>query len=261
MFIENAYYDEKLASFYDRMYPDVSETELSVGFISALTPAGGRILELGVGTGRVALPLAEQGFRVHGIDGSPAMLEELRKRDPQGQVTAVLGDFTKDRFGKDSSGSDFDVVTIVLNTFFTAVTKEQQIGCLTRVREQLAPEGRFVLDAFDPAPFHAMGEPKLSMRHLDEKSVMLDTYLIDRSRQLLIGNHTILDGGPPATTQHVLRYAFPYELDLLAELAGLRLVERFGGWRREPYTAASPRHVSVYEISAGSGTTESAPPS
>jgi ubiquinone/menaquinone biosynthesis C-methylase UbiE len=243
--IENAHYDEKLASFYDRMYPIASETDLTVEFVSALAPPGGRILELGVGTGRVAVPLAERGFSVYGIDGSPAMLEELRKRDSEGRIEAVLGDFTKD-----GSGREFDVVSIVLNTFFMAVTKEQQIGCLTRVREQLAPGGRFVLEAFDPTPFHGMDKPELSVRHLDEKSIMLDTYTVDRSRQLLVGIHTILDGGPPATTQHVLRYAFPYELDLLAELAGLRLVERWAGWRREPHTHGSSRHVSVYE-SAG----------
>src|SRR5262245_39145253 len=84
--IEHAHYDEKLAAVYDRMYPDPSETELTVDFVSALTPPGGRILELGIGTGRVAVPLAERGFRVHGIDGSPAMLDELRKRDPEKRI-------------------------------------------------------------------------------------------------------------------------------------------------------------------------------
>ncbi|MCX4909694.1 bifunctional 2-polyprenyl-6-hydroxyphenol methylase/3-demethylubiquinol 3-O-methyltransferase UbiG [Streptomyces sp. NBC_00878] len=242
MTIEHAHYDKKLASVYDRMYQSDSEIRLAVEFISSQASPGSRILELGIGTGRIAIPLAEHGFRLHGIDGSPAMLEKLRERDPEGRIDVTAGDFTKE-----GTGLEFDLVTIVLNTFFMAVTKEQQIGCLTRVREQLAPAGRFVLEAFDPAPFHGMTKPEFSMRHLDEHSVMLDTFTVDRSRQLLVGTHTIIDGGPPSTTQHVLRYAFPYELDLLAELAGLKLVERWGGWCREPFTHGSPRHVSVFE--------------
>ncbi|RST05332.1 class I SAM-dependent methyltransferase [Streptomyces sp. WAC05374] len=242
MTLGNALYDRKLASVYDRMYPIDHDTALAVDFIAGLAPAGGRILEVGIGTGRIAVPLAERGFRVHGIDGSEAMLAELRKRDPHGAVTTVLGDFTEE-----GTGLTFDVVTLVLNTFFVAVTKEQQLGCLRRVREQLAQGGRFVLEAFDPAPYHCMDKPDFSMRHLDEGAIMLDTLTVDRSQQLMLGTHTIIDGGPPETREHVLRYAFPFEIDLLAELSGLRLTDRFEDWTGTPYTASSLRHVSVYE--------------
>ncbi|MGK5630043.1 class I SAM-dependent methyltransferase [Streptomyces sp. URMC 123] len=242
MALDNAHYDEKLASVYDQMYPIEFDTAQAVEFIASLAPANGRVLEVGVGTGRIAVPLAERGFQVHGIDGSEAMLAKLKERDEQGLVTTQQGDFTEV-----GTGLTFDVVTLVLNTFFVAVTKEQQLGCLRLVREQLAPGGRFVLEAFDPAPYHCLEKPELSMRHLDEGAIMLDTLAVDRSQQLMLGTHTIIDGGRPETRQHVLRYAFPFEIDLLAELAGLRLVDRWEDWTKQPYTARSLRHVSVYE--------------
>ncbi|MFD4737029.1 class I SAM-dependent methyltransferase [Streptomyces virginiae] len=242
MTLGNALYDQKLASVYDRMYPIDHDTEQAVAFVAALTPPGGSVLELGVGTGRIAVPLAGQGFTVHGIDGSEPMLAELRARDPEGLVTTQTGDFTQE-----GTGRAFDTVTLVLNTFFVAITKDQQLGCLRRVREQLAPGGRFVLEAFDPAPYHHMDKTDHSMRHLDERSVMLDTLTVDRSQQFMLSTHTIIDGGAPETYEHLLRYAFPFEIDLLAELSGLRLVERTEDWAGTPYTSSSLRHVSVYE--------------
>jgi SAM-dependent methyltransferase len=246
MTLGNAHYDEKLASVYDQMYPIAFDTEQAVALIAELAPEGARILEVGVGTGRIALPLAERGYHVHGIDGSDAMLAKLKERDPEGRVTTTVGDFTET-----GTGLEFDVVTLLLNTFFVALTKEAQLSCLRLVREQLAPEGRFVLEAFDPAPYHGMQKPDFSMRILSENSVMLDTLTVDRSRQLMVGTHTIVDGGPPETKQHVLRYAFPSEIDLLAELAGLRLVDRWEGWTKQPYGPSSLRHISVYERGEG----------
>ncbi|MER7746941.1 class I SAM-dependent methyltransferase [Streptomyces bacillaris] len=242
MIAANAYYNEKLAGVYEQMYPIDFDTDAAVGFLGGLVPAPASVLELGIGTGRIAVPLAARGYQVHGIDGSQAMLDKLRERDPEGAVTAELGDFTAT-----STGRTYDLVTLVLNTFFVAVTKEQQIGCLRNVREQLAPGGRFVLDAFDPSPYHAQQKPEASVRYLNEGAVMLDSITVDRSRQLMMATHTIVDGGPPETTHHVIRYAFPLEIDLLAELAGLRLVARYDGWGKGPFTSASARHISVYE--------------
>jgi SAM-dependent methyltransferase len=185
---------------------------------------------------------------VHGIDGSEAMLARLKQRDPDGRVTVQLGDFTKV-----GTGGQFDLVTILLSTFYAAVTKEQQLACLRNVGDQLAPAGRLVVEVFDPAAFHSLAVPQFSVRHLSESSIMLDTYVVDRSKQLLVGAHTILDGGTPATTSHVLRYVFPSELDLLAELCGLRLVDRWGDWSMEPYTMASTKHVSVYRRATDTG--------
>ncbi|WP_107452212.1 class I SAM-dependent methyltransferase [Streptomyces sp. NRRL F-5650] len=244
MISQNAHYDEKMASVYEQMYPIGFDTTAAVAFLSSLVKPESKVLELGVGTGRIALPMAEEGHRVHGIDASEAMLAKLTERDPEGAVTVELGDFTQP--GLDMGGG-FDLVTVVLNTFFVAVTREAQLNCLRGAAGQLAEGGRFVLEAFDPSPYHVMTKPELSVRHLSESSLMLDTMMVDRAQQLMVATHTIVDGGPPQTTQHVIRYAFPFEIDSLAELAGLKLVERWSDWRRTPYTAASPRHISVYE--------------
>ncbi|MER0483726.1 class I SAM-dependent methyltransferase [Streptomyces sp. Edi2] len=246
MSIDHAHYDEKLAGVYDQMYPVTADTEQAVALIADLAPPGGRVLELGVGTGRIALPLAERGFEVHGIDGSEAMLAKLKEQDAKGAVSTVLGDFTER-----STGLRFDVITVVMNTFFSAITQEQQLGCLRNAADQLAPGGRFILEAFDPAVYHTMEKQELSMQPLGENGVLLNTLTVDRSQQIMLGTHTILDGGPPETKRHLLRYAFPFELDLLAKLSGLRLVERWEDWTRQPYTFRSTRHVSVYEADTG----------
>ncbi|MFJ2816623.1 class I SAM-dependent methyltransferase [Streptomyces sp. NPDC087294] len=244
MIAQNAHYNEKMASVYEQMYPIGFDTDAAVEYFSGMLKPEAKVLELGIGTGRIALPMAERGFRLHGVDGSEAMLAKLAEHDTESVVTAVLGDFTQPDL---DMGGDFDLVTLVLNTFFVAVSREAQLNCLRNVRDQLAENGRFVLEAFDPSPYHVMTKPDFSMRYLNETAIMLDTMMVDRSQQLMVATHTIVDGGPPETTQHVLRYAFPLEIDLLAELSGLKLVERWGGWHQQPYMASSPRHVSVYE--------------
>ncbi|HWM38618.1 MAG TPA: class I SAM-dependent methyltransferase [Streptomyces sp.] len=242
MSIDHAHYDEKLAAVYDQMYPVEADTKQAVDLIAEMVPAGGRVLELGVGTGRVAIPLAERGFEVHGIDGSEAMLAQLKERDSKGEVSTLTGDFTEQ-----GTGLRFDVITVLMNTFFSAITQEQQLGCMRNVREQLKPGGRFMLEVFDPAIYHTMEKQELSMQQLGDNGVMMNTLVVDRSQQMMLGTHTIIDGGPPETKRHLLRYAFPFELDLLAKIAGLRLVERWEDWTKQPYTFRSTRHISVYE--------------
>ena len=240
--IAHAPYGDKLASVYDLMYPHIEiDTQHAISLLMELCPTPGRVLELGVGTGRIALPLAERGYEVHGIDGSSAMLARLKEKDPDSRVTSELGDFTSL-----STGREYELIVVVLNTFFSAVTKEQQLSCLRHVREQLAPGGRFVVEVFEPTQFHSLNQPMTAVRHLSSNVVMLDTISADRSLQLMVGVHTILDGGPPEVVQHVMRYAFPNELDLLAEVCGLRLENRWADFTKQPFTAASQRHVSVY---------------
>lgn len=244
--IPHAHYNEKMAGIYDLMYPEY-DTAMAVELVTELCPPAGSVLDLGVGTGKLALPLVERGFEVHGIEASEAMLAKLKERDPGGTVKVLQGDFTTDRTGR-----RFDVITLFVNTFFMAVTQDQQLSLLRNVREQLAEGGKFVLEAFEPALFLNLQRPEVSVRYLGDSTVMLDTLLVDRSQQLMVGWHTIFDGGPPSTTQHVLRYAFPAEIDLLAHMAGLELVDRWGNWTKEPYTATSVRHVSVYQRSGPS---------
>ncbi|TYB39238.1 methyltransferase domain-containing protein [Micromonospora sp. AP08] len=240
--IAHALYSEKLASVYDQMYPFIEvDTQQAVGLLTELAPPPARVLELGVGTGRIAVPLADLGYQVHGVDGSPSMLARLKEKDPDGRITVDLADFTE--FG---TGRQYEIVVVVLNTLFSAVSREQQLSCLRNVRAQLAPGGRFVVEVFEPTPFHGLDQPSFSIRHLGAHAVMLDVLSVDRSRQLMVGTHTILDGGVPETTQHVMRYAFPGELDLLVEICGMRLEHRWADFTKQPFTNTSQRHVSVY---------------
>ncbi|MEU0332785.1 class I SAM-dependent methyltransferase [Streptomyces sp. NPDC006193] len=202
MTAQNAHYNEKSAGVYEQMYPIGFDTDAAVEYCSGMLKPEAKVLESGIGTGRIALQMAERGFRPHGVDGSEAMLAKPAERDTEGLVTAVLG------------------------------------GGGRPVR---------VLEAFDASPYHVMTKPDFSMRYLNETAIMLDTMMVDRAQQLMVATHTIVDGGPPETTQHVIRCAFPLEIDLLAELSGLKLVERWAGWHQQPYTAISQRHVSAYE--------------
>ncbi|GLX20639.1 MULTISPECIES: class I SAM-dependent methyltransferase [Streptomyces] len=234
---------DALADVYDLMYPPASpDISDAVAFIADLAPEGGRVLELGVGNGRIAIPLAERGLAVHGIDGSEHMLEKLAARDPEGKVATTAADFTTG-----GTGEQFDVVFIALNTFFAPTTADAQVQCMQRMREQLAPGGRVVIEAFEPRAFHQQEGEKTSTRYLSPTSVMVDSTHVMRDRQLILVIHTVVDGGVPRPTQEVIRYAWPTEIDLMARLAGLRLVERHGGWRGEAFDANSHRHVSVYE--------------
>lgn len=244
--IKHAPYEDRLAAVYDLMYPQIEiDTAATLNLVERLRPAPARVLELGVGTGRIAIPLAQRGYEVHGIDGSTPMLEQLGRKDPEGRVSTQLADFTST-----ITDREYDLILIVLNTFFSAVTREQQISCLRGVHKQLAPGGRFVIEVFEPAPFHGLTQSTTSVRHLGTNAVMLDVVSVDRSHQLMVGVHTILDGGVPESVQHIIRYVFPSELDLLAELCGLSLVNRWGDFTGQPFTATSHRHVSVYAKAA-----------
>jgi 2-polyprenyl-3-methyl-5-hydroxy-6-metoxy-1,4-benzoquinol methylase len=234
---------DALADVYDLMYPPASpDIADAVDFIAKLAPETGKVLELGVGNGRIAIPLAERGLAVHGIDGSEQMLAKLAERDPQGRVATTAIDFTSG-----GTGEHFDVVFIALNTFFAPTSSEAQLGCMQRMREQLAPGGRVVIEAFEPLMFHQQEGEKTTTRYLSPESIMIDSTHVMRDRQLILVIHTVLDGGTPRPTQEIIRYAWPAEIDMMAHATGLRLVERWGGWKREPFDQSSQRHVSVYE--------------
>jgi hypothetical protein len=108
-----------------------------------------------------------------------------------------------------------------------------------------------IVEAFDPLPYHQLEGEKTSTRYLSSDAVMVDSTHVMRDRQLLLVIHAMIDGGPPRPTQELIRYAWPSEIDLMAQLAGMRLVDRFGGWRKEPFGPNSQRHVSVYEVPEG----------
>ena len=237
-------YGERIADVYDDWMRSVDPTA-AVTALAALAGEG-PVLELGIGTGRVALPLQERGLEVHGIDASPAMLQKLREKPGGERISTTVGDFADvavaDRYG---------LVFVAANTFFGVLTQEDQVRCFRNVEAQLRDGGVFVIEAFVPDP--ARFDPsRLTVRGMEADMVRIEASRHDSVSQTIDGQAIELRTEGARFIPFRIRYAWPLELDLMARLAGLRLRERWGGWNGAPLTAASKQHVSVYER-AGSG--------
>lgn len=236
-----AAYGEAMADVYDRMFPRTLDVELASEFIATSTPSAPRVLEMGVGTGRLALPIAARGCEVHGVDASPRMLEKLAERDPGGTVTAHLGDFRDVRVPL-----TFDVALIGCNTLFMVPDQDDQVATLQTMRDHVGDEGRVVVEAYTPLQFHALDGPSTTSWYLDDESMVVDTTYPDRVRQFVFVIHHRIGPGIFERTTEFSRYAWPAEIDLMARLAGLTLDQRYENWQRSPFTGTSSRHVSVY---------------
>ena len=203
---------------------------------------GGPALELGIGTGRIALPLAERGVRVDGIDIAPAMLERLREKPGGDRLDVTLGDFA----GTDMPGP-YALVFVLWNSLFNLTRQEDQVRCFENVAARLADDGLFLVEAFVPAYLHRLPEGgQVAAEAVEVDEVRLGALRHDPAAQTLVQSHVVLSEDGVRMTPVAQRYAWPHELDLMAHIAGLRLRERWGGWRREPFDAESRMHVSVY---------------
>jgi SAM-dependent methyltransferase len=237
-----AAYGEDVAASYDERHADrATDVEAATRFLVALA-AGGRVLELGVGTGRVALPLAQEGVAVDGIDASDAMLARLRTKPDGARVGITVGDFT---VVDQLVTGPYRLVFVVFNTLFELPSQDAQARCFEGVARVLAPGGRFVVEAI--APDATRLEQGLAVAGVSADRVVLDVDRHDPVAQVTAGAQVGLGPDGVRLRPRRLRYATVPELDLMARLAGLRLRGRWGGWRGEPFTAASNRHVSVYE--------------
>jgi SAM-dependent methyltransferase len=234
-------YGDRIADVYDRMAATMPDPVDCVDRLAELAGAG-PALELGIGTGRIALPLAARGVEVHGIDASAAMVERLRAKPGGEAIPVTLGDFA----GLPVEGS-FPLVYVVFNTFFSLLTQDDQVRCFAAVADHLAPGGAFVLEAFVPDPTLHPGGQSIRTRYLALDLVRFDLALHDPVAQRVDFQNVLLAADGAQLLPGSVRYAWPAELDLMARLAGLGLRERWGGWRREPFGAASGVHVSVYE--------------
>ena len=203
---------------------------------------GGPALELAIGTGRIALPLAERGIRVDGIDLSPEMVAKLRAK-PGGELISVsMGDFA----AVPVDGT-YTLIYLVYNTLFNLLTQDDQVRCFENVAAHLSPSGVFVVEAFVPAfLFRLRDNQYVDAESIGVAEVWLDVGRHDPVGQRLDETHVALTPAGIRLFPIVCRYAWPSELDLMARIAGLRLVDRWGGWDEEPFTSTSVRHVSVY---------------
>jgi SAM-dependent methyltransferase len=238
----NATYGDHIAPVYDEWEGVPADSDQAVAFL-AERAGGGPVLELGIGTGRIALPLAARGLEVHGIDASERMVERLRVKPGGAAIPVAVGDFADVEVLQPGS---FALVLVVFNTFFALLSQDDQVRCFAGVAARLAPGGAFVLEAFVPDPGRFQHGQHAGTRALAMDRVHLEASMHDPVEQQVRSQHVVLDERGIRLFPVQLRYAWPSELDLMARLAGLRLAERWAGWRGEPFGAGSPRHVSVY---------------
>ncbi|NLS78196.1 MAG: class I SAM-dependent methyltransferase [Chloroflexi bacterium] len=213
----------------------------AVAFLKQLA-GDGPALELGIGSGRIALPLAAQGVRVDGVDLSPAMLDQLRARPGGAQLALTLGDLAE----VPVTGA-YRLIYVVWNTLFNLLTQEDELRCFANVAAHLAEGGHFVVEVYTPAFLYRLRDDQyVNAEAIEVDQVRLDLLRHDAARQIIEESHVSLSAAGIRLNPVVQRHAWPSELDLMARLAGLRLRERWGNWRREPFTSASEMHVSVY---------------
>jgi SAM-dependent methyltransferase len=232
-------FGEDVAAIYDR-HSKRGDEAATVAFLEQLA-GHGPALELAVGTGRIALPLAARGVQVDGVDISPAMVAKLRDKPGGEAIPVTIGDFAE----VPVEGS-YRLIYIVFNTLFNLLTQERQVRCFRNAAAHLADEGAFVVEAFVPTFLTRLHDDQyVHAEAVEIDEVRLDIGRHDPVAQLLDESHVSLTSDGVRLSPIVTRYAWPSELDLMAQIAGLRLLHRFGGWQREPFTAASSNHVSV----------------
>jgi SAM-dependent methyltransferase len=235
------YFGERVAAVYDAhsaaMF-DPAVVEPAVDRLAELA-GGGAALEFAIGTGRIALPLAERGVRVAGIDDSEAMLARLRAKPGAERIELIRGDMARTRVQ-----GEFALVYLVFNTIFNVTTQDGQVACFQNAAAHLHSGGRFVIEARVPELQRLpLGQTVLPWR-ADPQG--FSYYVYDVVTQRLSGQHYYVEDERLNPSPTEMRYAWPSELDLMARLAGMRLEQRWGGWSGEPFTALSPAHVSAY---------------
>ena len=240
-------YGEAFADVYDDWYATVTDVEATVALATRLAGPAGRVLELGVGTGRLAIPMAGAGLAVTGIDTSAAMLDRLAAIDAAGSVTAVRGDMVDDL-----PDGPFDVVLAAYNTLFNLVGDGAQQRCFQSVAPRLAPGGAFVVEAFVPDVAAISAGSSVEVRSMDVDHVVLSVSRHQPDEQRVEGQFvTFTEAGGVRLRPWMVRWSTPDELDAMAAAAGLTLAERWADVAMTPFTDDSPHHVSVYRIEAG----------
>jgi SAM-dependent methyltransferase len=235
---DEATYGQRIAAVYDQLYGEYEEA--AVGLLQEFA-TGGRALELGIGTGRIALPLQQRGVEVWGVDSSPAMIARLRAK-PGGNEIEVL----ESSFADFELRAHFDLIYVVFNTFFGLLTQEDQVRCFHSVARHLGDGGHFLLEVFVPDPCRFDAQQTVRAVQVEADEVKLDVTRHDPVRQQVNSQHVWLSEDGIRLFPVALRYAWPAELDLMARLAGLQLKHRWDSWDKAAFSAGSTRHISVY---------------
>lgn len=234
-------YGDRIADVYDTWAGGVFATADCVERVAQLAGSG-PVLELGVGTGRVALPLAARGLEVTGIDSSPEMLARLAAKADGRSVRGICGDFAEIPVD-----GRFSLILLAADTLFMLTSQEEQVRCVQNAAGHLTAGGVLVVEAFVPSATRYLTGQDTVVRHVDADSVLLGLALHDPMEQRLDAQQVVISADGIRLIPGVLRYASPAELDLMARLGGLRRRERWGDWRGGVFSAASVRHISVYQ--------------
>ncbi len=238
------HFGEHVAERYDESAADMFEPAVVdpvVDFLAELA-GDGAALELGIGTGRIALPLAERGIRVHGIDLSEAMVERLKAKPGAESIDVTIGDFATTTIE-----GTFSVAYLVFNTINNLTTQDEQVACFQNVAAHLQPGGCFVIEVGVPNLRRLPPGETVHAFTVSPTRLGFDEY--DVASQGLISHHYRVVDGELEVLSVPFRYVWPSELDLMARIAGMTLRERWSGWKREPFTSESRKHVSVWERS------------
>jgi SAM-dependent methyltransferase len=237
-------YGERIAGLFDELYPAYQPA--AVETLSQLAGKG-PALELGIGTGRIALPLVQQGVDLAGIDASPAMVEKLRAKPGSDHIPVTVGDFADVPVE-----GQFRLIYIVFNTFFALLTQEAQVRCFQNAARHLTEDGAFVIEAFVPDPTRFTRGQIMQVIHVGEDELRIEASQHDPLNQQVVSQHVMLTEAGVRLFPVQIRYAWPSELDLMARLAGLRLRSRWSDWRGSEFTSESGKHISIYERGSSS---------
>ncbi len=238
----DGYFNERVAARYDDSEAEMFEAEVIDPVVDVLVElaGSGRALELGIGTGRIALPLARRGVSVHGIDLSKAMVARLRAKRGGEDIGVTIGDFATT-----TVNGSFSLAYVVFNTIANLTTQAAQVACFRNAAAHLEPGGCFVIEVTIPELRRLPPGETFHVFNASENHWGIDEYEI--ATQGLTSHHFETVDGRIERLSIPFRYAWPSELDLMAQLAGMRLRSRWGGWKREPFTSESNKHVSVWE--------------
>jgi len=240
--VPRIYFDERIAQGYDADSGAMFEPEIIDATVSFLTglAGSGAALELGIGTGRIALPLSERGVTVHGIDLSPAMVDKLRSKPGAERISVTVGDFATTKVDH-----TFTLVYLVYNTIENLTTQDEQVECFENAAAHLEPGGCFVIEVEIPALQRLPHGERARPFRVSPTRLGFDEY--DVAVQGLVSHHYWMVDGRFENFSMPFRYVWPSELDLMARLAGMTLRERWSDWNRAPFTNDSTKHISVWQ--------------
>jgi SAM-dependent methyltransferase len=234
------HFGEQVAAGYDESpMSDPAVVDPTVDFLAELADTG-PALELGIGTGRIALPLSQRGVKVHGIDLSEAMVAKLRAKPGAESIDVTIGDFATT-----TVGGRFALAYLVYNTIENLTTQDEQVQCFQNVADHLDDGGCFVIEVEVPALRRL--PPGDTARAFTVSPTYVGVDVLDVANQLGVSHHYVIADGKAMAFSMPYRYAWPAELDLMARLAGMTLRERWSSWGRQPFTSESASHVSVWE--------------